>query len=278
MRQLILVGAMSLSSALYANTVATPSSQFPELEKIAKQTSLKEVAIPKLEQILNKSNQASAYFTYGQTSFNQSGSGQKYDTENSSGTGVYATYEHSLLSGNELSFKTWVNRASFKEPANIGGDEVAVQRFLVSGAYSWTWKQERSMWQLDAGASFLSQNPESFSTGEKLLPQYMSVGPSLGGGYRFQVSQTWTVKSGVTATLPLLFKEYGANSGYHDLSWHYLANLLLEIKLNRSLSFSFGIIAEGDEHKFTGDGERGVEDADVSYVSFAVPMGVTYAF
>ncbi len=278
MRHLTVIGALFLSSALYANTAAKPFNQFPELETIAKQTSLKEVALPRLEKSLNKSSQASAYFTYAQTSFNQGGSGQKYDTENSAGAGVYATYDHILVSGNELSFKAWANQASFKEPANIGGDEVAVQRFLVSGAYSWTWKQDRSMWQFDAGASFLSQNPESFSTGEKLLPQYLSAGPSLGGGYRYQISQNWTVKSGVTATLPLLFKEYGANSGYHDLSWHYLANLLLDVKLNRSLSFSFGIIAEGEEHKFTGDGERGVEDADVSYVSFAVPMGVTYAF
>lgn len=266
---------ISFSPALLA---FAPKSSFPELEKIAKPTSLKNIEVHKLDDSINKSNKAAVYFTYSQTGFEQNGSGQKYDTENGTGKGIYAFYEHSLVSGNEVNFKTWINQAVFKEPSNIGGDEISVRRFLLSGAYSWIWKKEKSRLQLDGGITSLSQNPDSFSSGEKLVPQYLSVGPSIGGGYRYLLSQNWRFSTGIMATMPLFFKEYGSNSGYHDLSLHYIGNLLLDYKLNTSLSFSFGVIAEGENHKFTGDGERGINNADVSYVSFAFPMGVNYAF
>lgn len=255
-----------------------PKQDLPELELIHRQSSLSEISPPKLEKSLNKINHSTILYTLNQANFQQKGSGQTYDTENGMGQGLFAIFDRDLSNDNELNFKSWLNQSTFAEPSNIGGKDVSVQRALFSGNYSWQWQSDRTAWQLDLGLTALSQNPNSFTTNEKLVPHYLAAGATIGTGFKYQINETWKLKSVLSVTLPQFFKEYGGNSGNRSLSWHYLGSFMIDARLNRSLAFTFGILTEGEEHRFDGNGDRGIKDAKVSYVSFAVPMGVSYEF
>lgn len=274
----IILPLLTISSSTFAISTYLPHEIHPELELISKQASYVEIKQPKIEKNLHKINHSSVLYTHSQASFEQTGSGQNYDTKNGTGQGIFATFDRSITSDNELDFTAWINQASFKEPADIGGNEIAVQRVFFSGFHSWVWQSDRYSAQFNLGATILSQNPDKFTTNENLVPHYLATGPSLGGTYKYQINETWKLKTGLALTLPTFFKEYGPNSGFHSVSWHYLGNLLVDAKVNRSLSMTFGFIVEGEEHRFDGDGERGIKDASVSYVSFAFPVGVSYVY
>ncbi len=278
MKKIILVMSLFFSNALLALEVFVPKANNSELEEISKPQSLLKVTRPVIEKKLIQINETSVFYTHSQTGFQQEGSGQGYDTENGLGKGIFVSYERSLMANNALNFNFWINQATFAEPNDIGGKDIEVRRALVSGLYSWKWFKEDLGWHFDIGATALSQDPNSFTSNEKLVPHYLALGPTVAGGVEYQFGQTWKLKSSFALSMPAMFKEYGANSGYHSLSWHYLASLLVEKKINKSLSFTFGFIFEGEEHRFDGEGERGVQDAVVSYSSIAVPVGVSYAF
>lgn len=278
MKKMTFAIGLFVSNAIFAIDAYVPKANNPELEEISKPQSLLKVARPVIEKKLIQINETAIFYTHSQTGFQQEGSGQGYDTENGLGKGIFVTYERSLITNNSLNFNLWINQATFAEPNDIGGKDIEVRRALVSGLYSWKWFKEELGWHFDIGVTALSQDPNSFTSNEKLVPHYLALGPTVASGVEYQFGQTWKLKSNFALSLPAMFKEYGANSGYHSLSWHYLGSLFIEKKLNKSLSFTFGLMLEGEEHRFDGEGERGVQDAVVSYSSIAVPVGVNYAF
>jgi hypothetical protein len=276
-RLIIFLFIIGYSAAALSVAPLTLKDNYPELDDVGQNTSLTEMKAGEESYSLN-SNDASVLYTYSQSGFQQKGQGQNYDTQSAAGKGLYASYARSLASENEVNFKLWINQATFTEPSSIGGKDVGVQRALLSSVYTWQFVKASHTWQINLGTTALSQNPDKFSNSEKLVPHYLAFGPTLGGGYKFKINSAWNLKSNFGLTFPAFFKEYGANSGYHSLSWHYLASLLAEAKLNRSLSLTFGVLVEGEEHSFDGEGERGVQNAKVSFLSLAIPLGVSYAF
>lgn len=278
MKYLPILGLVILSTPAFALEVSMPGETYPELEVIEKTSSYTTISRPQIDKKVNKVHETSVLYTYSQSGFEQTGSGKNYDTENATGQGVFVALNRNLKSSNELNAKIWMNHATFAEPTDIGGKEVTVKRLLISTSYGLIWKQERSSVQLDLGVTALTQNPDNFTNNEKLVPEYLAVGPSVGLGYKFQVNETWKLGTGLSLTLPQFFRESGSNSGYHKVSGHYIGNFLATARLNRALSLTFGVLAEGEQHTFDGSGERGVRNAKVTYLSFALPVGVSYVF
>ncbi len=227
---------------------------------------------------LVRPNQLSLFYTAASNRFEQSGSGQTYKSDPGTGSGLFSVFEREMQNGDFLEIKGWYHLANFSEPSEIGGKDVGVERSLLSLLYSWQTEGEKFKWHYQAGLSSFSQDPGNFSSGNKLSSHYLSIGPSVGGGFKWNVNKTWTLKLNAVASLPIFFKEYGSKSGYHDLSYHYLLSNLVFVRLNRFLSFSFGVIGESETHRFNGEGDRNVEDAELSYFSIAIPIGLVYDF
>ena len=278
MKKIIAIIVYFFSLQLMAIEVYAPKDNHAELEKIDNPIAIGELPILTLDKNLVRTHHIALFYTQAQTSFEQSGNGQAYDTEQGSGVGLVSLYNRILESGNALEFKFWMNKAGFSEPSDIGGENVAVNKNLFSGSYSWIWSIDERAWSFDLGATILSQNADTFTTHEKLVPNYLAFGPTIALGFQYQLGVNWKLNTKLATSLPLNFQEYGANSGYHRMSLHYLATLLIARKINNSLSFNIGLMVEGEEHRFNGTGQREVEDAVVSTLTFAIPIGVSYAF
>lgn len=253
-----------------------PLDENPELDKIS--TSQNKTTKAKPDLLLLKPNRLMLLYTAGQSGFKQSGSGQTYDTERGAGQGLLASYERELVTGRLLTFRAWTQDATFSEPANIGGRDVSVKRNFLNGTYGWQSQIQQHTFVAELGASVLNQDPGHFSVDQSLVPSYFSLGPSAGVTWKWNLSQSWGLLTQALVTVPVYFQENGDNSGSHQISGHYFASVLLEARLNRLLSLTFGLIAEGEQHRFDGDGDRGVSDANVSSTTLAFPLGVRYAF
>jgi hypothetical protein len=276
MNKIICVLLLACCGYVFAEDTAKPLDVNPELENIniSKRQSKKE----KPDLLLLKPSRLTVLFTASQSNFKQSGTGQTYDTESGSGQGLWASFERELESERLFNIRAWSQKTTFAEPKNIGGRDVNVTRHWLNSSYGWQTKVSNHTFVGELGGSLLSQDPATFSVGESLVPSYFAVGPSLGGSWFWKMSESWGMRTFAGITVPLYFQENGDNSGSHQVSGQYIASLMLEARLNSSLFLTFGVVSEGEQHRFDGDGDRGVEDANVSYTGLALPLGVRYAF
>jgi hypothetical protein len=262
-------------SALAMESDVVPRDINPEISEIFLNKKMVKQEIIKEDEISPYELQTS--FTYWQGKFKQSGDGQNYDTETAPGVG--ATLE--VLKKNGESFirlNGWLNNATFKEPNTIGGKEVTVKRQQVTINYG---KQNIfSVAQLSAevGAGTIIQTADSFTDSEKLVPEYFSLGPSAALRWNQGLNDSWTWISSMSILAPLMFKDIGSTSGSHSYGLYSSLGTQLRSRLNRHLFISIGVMLEWERHVFSGEGERGVADADVSYVAFVVPVGLNYVF
>lgn len=229
-------------------------------------------------QQLIRPNQTQLLYLHSQSRFDQQGKGQRYETGEDQGTGFWLSQTHATPIGNAFKLNAFYHNASFVEPVAIGGASVSVRRLSVSGLYSINLRQGNNDLNFDFGAGVFSQNPGSFTSGAKLLPQYLALGPVLGGGLSRNVTQDLRLRGQFWAALPAYFQEYGSSSGQHQVSWNIQAVFLAEYALNKSLTVSAGVVLETEGHRFSGDGERGVSNANVNYSSLSLPLGLSYAY
>lgn len=259
-----------LSAHARANS-ASPRDVNPEISGIFTNEKSIDSKILTLNEISPYEIQAA--FSYGQGKFKQSGDGQEYDTESAPGNGIILDV---VKKNNENYFRMngAFNRATFKEPTNIGGKEITVNREQVSLKVGKTYNE----FSAEIGAGAIIQNASTFSSNEKLLPEYYSLGPSATVGWTKNISQIWTFGSSLSILVPVVFKENSAKSGSHKYGGYGSVSSFFKAKLNRRLSFNIGASIESEQHVFSGEGDRKVADASISYLSIMIPVGVSYVF
>lgn len=260
-----------LFPALGVANVAAPKNVNPEITDIFSSKKNVGSSIIPAEEI--SPYEMEAGFLYSQGKFVQSGTGEEYDTESAPGKGFYADITRKLGT-NFVRMSARITQATFKEPENIGGEEVGVDRQQINLSYG----KRYSSFSADAGIGSISQNSDTFTNSQNLLSDYFSLGPS--GAIRFEktLSQSWTFISAASAFVPFMYNERGDQSGSHSFGFYASANALLKVKLNRHLYFNFGATVETEQHEFEGGGDRNVADASLSYTSFLFPAGVSYVF
>lgn len=267
----IFYGCLAFTSSIVQATVATPPVLHPELTN---PVNLQKLSAPEI----HTENELSLYelsvaLRYDQTSFKQSGSGQQYDTEPAGGTSI-AVSGVRKISENFIRFQTQISEATFKEPDDVGSKNVAVSRQHFSLSYG---RNYQSL-SIDAGLGLSRQNTDTFTTNTSLVPEYVQIGPQ--GSFRYQksFSKSWVFEPYISALIPLYFEESKDSSGSHKWGIQSSLGFNLKGRLNRYLHFFTGITAEFERHEFSGDGDRGVEDATVDYEALTFPVGISYVF
>lgn len=260
-----------LSLSAHATLVA-PKNVNPEINDV-----FTEKAMPKAE-IAEKHDiypyEAQASYLYGQGRFKQSGDGQQYDTEAGSGQGIQLEF---IKKFDDYFFKVMARHqnVNFVEPVSIGGSDVVVSRQYLSITHGRTIAKDLI---LEFGMAVQTQNSDRFTGNVKLVSQYISLGPKAVLEKQTLINETWSWQNGISAALPLMFRESGPSSGAHTYGLQGEVHSLFKARLNRQLNITAGVRVDGERHAFSGESEREINDATLNYVAIVFPVGVSYEF
>lgn len=209
--------------------------------------------------------------------FHQSGSGQNYESKSAEGKGFSFDFRRYFNQASVL-ITGGLNETIFREPDSIGGKSVPVRRanLLVGTGLS----ARRDSYDLDfhLGLGVSTQNSAAFTGGEKLVPQYLSSGPGLGSRFVYKLSRVIQLHSSFDVYLPLFMKDTDRDNGSFDYGVNARVGGGIDFSLSKRLTLTLGVVAEGEWLEFSGEADRGVSDAEVSYLALNFPAGVTYAF
>ncbi len=210
---------------------------------------------------------------YAQTNFSQSGTGTTFSTGKTTSLGLLA--QHDYLIGDKNLFRTdvFLQPTGFKNPTTNKTQNIT--RTYLASHYGWKRMLAQVRMELLAGAAFSHRS--AFSDAQNLASSSQSLAPSLGIKFNYEINPQISVATSAFINSPLWLKEE-KKTGFYESGYQAMLRTGMSLKLSKSLRIQAEAMFEQEVLSFSGEGERSIKDARVTYRALSFPIGVEYEF
>lgn len=210
---------------------------------------------------------------YAQTNFSQSGTGTTYSTGKTTALGFLAQHDYLLKNKNLIRTDLFFQPLGFKNPTT--NRTQTITRTYLASHYGWKKKVSMLRTELLAGAALSHRS--AFSDSQNLASSSQSLAPSVGLKAEYELNPQINLNASAFLSSPVWLKEE-KRTGFYESGFYTLVRAGLSLKLSKTLRVQAEAMYEYEVLSFSGEGERSIRDARLSYRALSFPIGVEYVF
>lgn len=210
---------------------------------------------------------------YAQTNFTQSGQGTTFETGKTNSLGILLQHDYSLNEKNLLRTDLSFQPSGFKNPTT--NKTQTVTRTFLASHFGRRGKLGSVRTELLVGAVVGQRS--GFTDAQNLSSSSLSLAPSVGAVTGFELNQQVSLHASVFVNSPIWLREE-KKTGIYENGLSTTARTGLSLSLSKRLRVSIEAMFEQEVLNFSGQGDRSIKDARLTYRALSFPIGVEYEF